>query len=114
MPARVPGELTASRVAVLPGGDVAEVVLAERTGAYGTRFREAYARWFSDGAWSAWHFVTEGAEDVSIAADTGKEAALISVVVWAVAPAGAIAANHVAHRAEYYRMTADGVHSTDL
>lgn len=111
-----PGELTASRVAVLPDGSVAEVVIAVRMAPYAVKRADAYARWFSDGAWSAWRLAAESASDVSIAPDISQEepAALISVLVWVPALTGGITAHHVAHRSAFYRLTASGIVSADL
>ena len=128
-----PGELIASRVAVMANGDVAEVVLTERLGPYAARLRGAYARCHSDGAWSAWTLViSENVQDISIAADISpasrildetseiprfewqEPAALISAVIWVPAPTGAIAVNHAAHRSAFYHLTASGVSAADL
>jgi hypothetical protein len=108
MPTPAPGNITASRITMLEGGDLAEVVINERT--------EAFARWFSDGAWSSWRPVVDGVRDVSITPDTSQRepAALISVVVFVPLPMGAIAPLHVSHRSVFYRATASGVASADL
>lgn len=111
-----PGDLIAARIAVLPDGDVAEVVITERTGPYAERLRGAYVRWFGNGAWSAWHLLAESVQDVSIASDTSQQVptALISAIVWRPVPTGVIAANHAAHQLMYFRLTASGVASAGL
>jgi len=119
MPTQAPGSLTASRVAVLPDGAVAEAVIAESAEPYAVKRTDAYARWFSDGAWSPWWLVAENVSDISIAPDLGQQdepAALISVVIWVPALVGAIAANHgsQSHRSEFRRLTASGVVPEDL
>jgi hypothetical protein len=116
MSARPPGDLIAARLAVLPDGDVAEVVMTERTAAYGERLREAYVRWFGHGAWSAWQLLTAAVSDVSIAADMSQEehAALVSAVIWVPLPTGVIAANHAANQLAYFRVTASGAVRVDL
>lgn len=116
MSARLPGELIAARVAVMPNGDVAEIILTERTGPYRDRLSEAYAGWFGGGAWSAWHLVAEAVHDVSITADaSGQEpSALIAVVVWVPTPSGVIVANHDANQLRHFRLTAAGLLPADL
>lgn len=116
MSTRVPGELIAARVAVLPDGDVAEVIVTERTGPYSVTLREAYGRWVGGGAWSAWRLVAEAVSDVSIAADPSGEvpAALISAVIFVPVPLGAIAANHQRSQLAHFRLTPDGVVTADL
>ncbi len=116
MSARLPGELIAARVAVMPDGDVAEIILTERAAPYKERLREAYARWFGDGAWSAWHLVAEAVNDVSITADaSGQEpSALIAVVVWVRVPSGVSAADHDANQLRHFRLTRSGVTPVDL
>ena len=51
-----PKRLTATSIAVLPDGSVAQAVvdIAQR----------AYARWYSDGSWSPWWAVASSAADV--------------------------------------------------
>jgi hypothetical protein len=112
---RLPGELIAGRLAVLPGGALAEVVITGRTAPY-ERLREAYARWHADGGWSAWRLVAGAVQDVSVVADTsqGEPSALVSAVVWVRLPEGAIAATYEAHRLAYYRLTAAGIVPADL
>jgi hypothetical protein len=113
MPTQAPGDLIASRIAVMADGAVAEVVLTERPAPYASTLREAYARWHSGGAWSAWRLVADSAFDVSIAPDLGQQepAALISVLVWVPAPAGGIAVQHVPHQSMFFRLSASGVSS---
>jgi hypothetical protein len=116
MQTQAPGTLTASRVAVLSDGSVAEVVIAEHALPYAVKRADAFARWFSDGAWSAWRVVAESAFDVSIAPDVGHEepTALISVIIWVPAPAGGIAAQrHVMHQSAFYRLTASRIVPAD-
>jgi len=106
---QAPGNLVASRITTLPDGCAAEVVVNERT--------EAFARWLSGGAWSAWKPVAEGVRDVSITPDISQEepaAALISVVVFVPLPMGAIAPLHVSHKSAFYRLTASGIVPADL
>jgi hypothetical protein len=114
-PTQAPGDLIAARIAVLPNGDVAQVVLSERTGPYAVTLREAYARWYGGGAWSPWRLIAGDAHDISIAADIGQQeaTALVGVLVWVPAPTGVIAANHVSHRPAFYRLTASGVVPAD-
>jgi hypothetical protein len=116
MPPRAPGSLTAARIAVMTDGSVAEVVIAERSLPYAVTRADAFARLFSDGAWSQWWLVAESAFDVSIAPDLGQEepTALISVIEWVPAPGGAIFANHESHRSAYFHLTAAGVSRADL
>ena len=111
MPTQLPGDLIASRVAVLTDGTVAQVVLSERTGPYAVTLREVYARWHGGGAWSPWRLIVGDAHDISIAADIGQQeaTALVGVIVWVPAPGGVIAANHVSHRSKFYRLSASGV-----
>ena len=88
------------------------MILTERTGAYATTAREAYARWHADGAWSAWRLVAEAVQDVSIAADTSREtaSALITVVVWVRAPSGVITQRTTRLTSSaYFRLTASAV-----
>jgi hypothetical protein len=103
MPTQAPGNITASRITMLEGGDVAEAVINERT--------EAFARWFSDGAWSSWQFIAEGIRDVSLAADLGQKepTALVSVVGFVPLPMGGIAPLHTSYRSTFYRLTAAGI-----
>jgi hypothetical protein len=56
---QTPGTLAASRVALMPDGDLAEAVLDDNG--------HAFARWYSSGAWSQWFFVGAPAVDVSVA-----------------------------------------------
>lgn len=107
MPTQAPGNLIASRVAMLPGGIVAEVVLNERT--------EAFVRWFGGGSWSAWRPVAERVRDVSITPDISQQdpAALVGIVVFVPLPMGAIAPLHVSHKSEFYRLTASGIAPAD-
>ena len=111
MPTQAPGKLIAARIAALADGAVAEVVIVERVLPYADKGREAYARWHSGGAWSAWRLVAEHAQDISISPDMSQQepSALIGVVIWVPAPAGSVAANHVAHRSAFFRLTASGV-----
>ena len=69
-----PAQLTASRIALMPDGDLAEVVLDD--------IGDAYARWYSDGSWSAWFFVGSPAVDVSVAAAnvSSTDTAYVSMV----------------------------------
>lgn len=55
-----PAPLVASRVALMPDGDVAEVVL-DNVGA-------VYARWNNGSTWSTWWSLGNQAQDVSIGA----------------------------------------------
>lgn len=116
MPTQAPGELIASRVAVMPDGAVAEVIITEVMRPYAVTCREARARWHRDGGWSPWWLVTENAYDISVSPDTsqGEPAALISAVIWTHAPTGSIAANYVAHRSVFYYLTASGPVPADL
>jgi len=66
---------TQSRIAVLPNGDVAEVVLQDGGGFVA-------AHWHDGQSWSDWQLVATGAVDVSIAA-AGADTAYISVMTGA-------------------------------
>ena len=116
MPTQAPGQLIASRVAVMPDGAVAEVIITEVMRPYAVTCREVHARWHRDGAWSPWQLVTENASDISVSPDTsqGEPAALISAVIWTPAPTGSTAANYVAHRSVFFRLTASGPVPADL
>jgi len=111
MSTQAPGDLKASRIAVLPNGDVAQVILSERTGPYAVTLREAHARLHHGGTWTPWRLIVGDAHDISIAADIGQQeaTALVGVIVWVPAPGGVIAANHVSHRSKFYRLRASGV-----
>ena len=112
MAAEAPGEQLASRAAMLRDSSVAEAGIFERTAAFGERLREAYTRLHRGGAWTPWRRLAGDAHDISITADLGQEeqpTALVSVLIWVRAPAGAVVAHHVAHRTLYFRMTASGV-----
>jgi hypothetical protein len=116
MPTPAPGTVTASRIAVMADGSIAEVIITERSLPYGDKRADAFARWHSGGEWSGWWPVAESAEDASVSPDTSQQepAALISVVIWVPAPGGGIAVGHVAHRSAYFRLTASGVAPADL
>ena len=98
-----PGSLTASRIATLRPGIVAEAVIDERTDCLG--------RWHSGGSWSPWRLIAAGARDVAVAAidDDGEPAALVSVVVLTPMPIGGIPAAYLPYQRFYYRLTASGV-----
>ena len=99
---RQPGSLMASRIASLPGGVVAEVVIDERTA--------VWARWLSEGSWSDWWPVTDGARDVSVAADAAQpETVLVSAVVMVPLPIGVYQSQHLLHQQRFYRLDAGGV-----
>jgi hypothetical protein len=68
-----PAQLTASRIALMPDGNIAETVI--------DNLGNAYARWFS-GLWSQWFLVGAQAVDVSIAAAniSGTDTAYISMI----------------------------------
>jgi hypothetical protein len=54
-----PKRLTATSIAVLPDGSVAQAVVDIS--------QQAYARWYSDGSWSPWWTLASSAADVSVA-----------------------------------------------
>lgn len=66
------GSYSQARIAVLPGGDVAEVII-QSAGGY------VAAHWHDGSRWLDWHLIDSGAVDVSIAA-AGVDAAYISVL----------------------------------
>jgi hypothetical protein len=104
-----PADLAASRIAVMPDGAVAEVVI--------TADHEARARWHpAGGAWSGWMLIAGGADDVSVTPDAGQHegSALVSVTAWRPRPMGVIPALHQSHSASYLRLSASGVAPADL
>jgi hypothetical protein len=116
MPGELPGELLAERLAVLPGGDIAEVIITERVAAFAERLRECYARWHAGQGWSAWQKVTGDVFDVSITPDArgAEPAALISAVVWVPSLLGAVAVGHDSRQLAYFQLTASGITSAGL
>jgi hypothetical protein len=87
---------------------VAEVVIIDKTDAYG--------RWFADGSWSAWQFIADGVRDASVAAleDDGEPAVLVGLVVLTPPPAGGLPYLHVLYQRVYYRLSASGVVAVGL
>jgi hypothetical protein len=95
-----PKRLTATSIAVLPDGSVAQAVVDIA--------QQAYARWYSGGSWSPWWRVAGPAADVSVAGASvaSSDVAYVSV---AFAEYG-----DVAGTPGVYALSASGVSGTSL
>jgi hypothetical protein len=95
-----PKRLTATSIAVLPDGSVAQAVvdIAQR----------AYARWYSDGSWSPWWAVASSAADVSVAGASVEslDVAYVSVAF--------VEHGEVVGTPGIYALSASGVSGTSL
>lgn len=108
MKTQLPGSLTASRITTLRPGIVAEVVIDEKTDAFG--------RWFDGGSWSAWQLLATGVRDVSLAPLEGdaEPTVLVSVVLLTPAPLGGIPAAYVQYQRRFFRLSTSGVTPASL
>jgi hypothetical protein len=70
---KVADRIERSRIAALPDGDLAEIVIDSEG--------DAWTRWHSDGSWSACRHAAHAAEDADICAFGAG--ALVSLVTWA-------------------------------
>ena len=98
-----PGRITVSRIAALPDGDVAEVVIDSDA--------DSWAHWLSAGTWSAWRHVAHVTEDVDVCAlSAGGPAALLAVVTFVPADVGVPRHHYVPPvTRRFCRLTADGL-----
>jgi hypothetical protein len=91
-----PKRLTATSIAVLPDGSIAQAVVDIS--------QQAYARWYTEGSWSPWWAVASSAADVSVAG--ASDVAYVSVAF----------AEHgdVAGTPGVYALSASGASGTNL
>ena len=110
---REPSKIVRSRIAVMPGGDVAELV----TDSDGDVWACLYGA--ESGSWSAWRLVAHQPEDVAIAAPyPGPDgpAALVSLVSWQPEPQSATerSITPAACARTFWTLTADGLSPAGL